>query len=45
MGWECEAGHISHKQIYVQRGNSNNYINIDEETALILNHPTLLTIS
>ena len=41
----CEAGHINHKQVYVQRGNSNTYININEGTALISNHPVLSTIS
>ena len=41
----CEAGHMNHKQVYVQRGNSNSYININEGTALISSHPVLSTIS
>ena len=40
-----KAGHMNHKQVYVQRGNSNTYININEGTALISNHPVLSTIS
>ena len=41
----CEAGHMNHKQVYVQRGNNTTYININGGTALISNHPILSTIS
>ena len=40
----CEAGHINNKRVYVQRGNTNSYININEGTALISNHPVFSTL-
>ena len=41
----CEAGHFNNKRVYVQRGNTNSYININEGTALISNHPVFSTLS
>ena len=41
----CEAGHIDHKHVYVQRGNTKTYIDIHKGTALISSHPVLSTIS
>lgn len=41
----CETREFGDKQVYVQRGNNESFININEATALIISHPVLSTIS
>ena len=37
----CETGLLREKNVYVQRGNTESFISINEATTLFTNHPTL----